>query len=810
MNKKNRKTKGFSHRLVALLLCCACLFSVTPISAIALGEEAAPAASVAEAQPEEAAELQVAEPEAEAEPEEPAQQEEPAEPEAAEAAEAEEAEAAEAAPAAETADTTPAESEAAEAEQQPAAEPETAAEVNVESQAVDADAAEETSAENEPVAEETEADNLYDRLMACTTYEEMQEILNGLTEEEQALLDNFTEEQNDALEAKVNELGGYAVDPLENRKYSIEQGGTQSVSIDYMSSSKFSYSCDQAVNIKASMNTNWLGRASGYTISVGSDVTPGTYTLTVKYNTWDGNEITDTVTITVTRSGNYLTVINKMTNADVVYFKIENNVITERLIPVTSDSPMEITLPSTSDAIVYFVKPKDGYLLTQFYREEGGTVDLYSVDTAAKDCNFQYFKNNTTTGDAILEAAKAAGYLGYFGFTGPSGSGYTGTFIEVAEAPQMSISAVATPNTDLKPGDNVTFTITVTPGDLSTGANYTVKDTTITSLTINGTPYTATKNADGTYSVDYVITEEDWVAKKATLDVTASLTYNYVVPVKDRNNLTGNIRTEATITSSATTDCAFATKKGVLYQLSYDAPAGVNPPLDASLADYIPAAPVDDAEYFEGRDVFVKDYDRTDVDDPVNKGTWTFTGWANGEQSNLQAQDKVTMVGGGLLFTGVWKFTEYPTYDLTIKKTVSGNMYDPQKKFKFTVVADKPMTWGDQSDTTFTFDLAKDGNQTITVPVGATVTVTENPEGYTHTVAAETSITEYEAINEENRKGISFTMPKDDTTVVFNNDKTVTIDTGVVLDTLPYVLILAVVAGGAVLMVKKRGKRDSD
>lgn len=55
-----------------------------------------------------------------------------------------------------------------------------------------------------------------------------------------------------------------------------------------------------------------------------------------------------------------------------------------------------------------------------------------------------------------------------------------------------------------------------------------------------------------------------------------------------------------------------------------------------------------------------------------------------------------------------------------------------------------------------------------------------------------------------------FTMPEEDGKLVINNDKTVTVDTGVLLDTLPYILILGVVAVGAVLLIKRRRKRDDD
>ena len=139
---------------------------------------------------------------------------------------------------------------------------------------------------------------------------------------------------------------------------------------------------------------------------------------------------------------------------------------------------------------------------------------------------------------------------------------------------------------------------------------------------------------------------------------------------------------------------------------------------------------------------------------------------------------------------------------MTVQKTVSGNMADVNKEFAFTV------TYG---STTTTFRLKKDGTNKIEdIPVGATVTVTENPDGYTYSFVSITDGVTKTDTTTDTTKGISFTMPAKDVTVVINNDKTVTIDTGILLDTLPYILILAVVAVGAVLVLKKRRDRDDD
>lgn len=135
---------------------------------------------------------------------------------------------------------------------------------------------------------------------------------------------------------------------------------------------------------------------------------------------------------------------------------------------------------------------------------------------------------------------------------------------------------------------------------------------------------------------------------------------------------------------------------------------------------------------------------------------------------------------------------------LTIRKTVSGNLYDANKEFAFTV------TYGEKTET---FNLKKDEVKTIAdVPVGAEVTVTEDPEGYQYSFVSITDgVTRTDIEN-----GVSFTMPSEDVTVVINNDKTVTVDTGISLETLPFILILGVVAAGAVLLIRKRRNRYDD
>ncbi len=202
---------------------------------------------------------------------------------------------------------------------------------------------------------------------------------------------------------------------------------------------------------------------------------------------------------------------------------------------------------------------------------------------------------------------------------------------------------------------------------------------------------------------------------------------------------------------------------------------------------------------------------------------YTFAGWyAEKECTNLLSENEqfkpekpTTGWAEGGTYTYYAKFIPSDKV-LTIKKTLSGNMYDASKTFTFTISSDLDMKWttasGEQTGKTITVSLGKDqstaeGEATvwdIKIPAGAAVTVTEDAGDYTQTITGQPEGAE------DVTGGISFTMPSADTTVIFDNEKDIVPDTGVVLDTLPYVMILALVAVGAVIFVRKRGRRVDD
>lgn len=261
---------------------------------------------------------------------------------------------------------------------------------------------------------------------------------------------------------------------------------------------------------------------------------------------------------------------------------------------------------------------------------------------------------------------------------------------------------------------------------------------------------------------------------------------------------------------------------------------GIGTPLNTDQTVYIKIVPKDNVTL----KYVVAEGDGT-VDPPDEsfnpvKGTWsgskasagsgyTFAGWYADKECTQKLSDieqyKPEKPEGGWTEGGTYiYYAKFIPSDkvLTIRKTLSGNMYDASKTFAFTISSDMDMKWttaeGEQKGTTITVSLGKDKSTTegkaavwdIRVPAGARVTVTENTDGYTQTISGKPDGAETV------EGGISFTMPSADTAITFDNKKEIAPDTGVVLDTIPYIVILALVAVGAVVFIRKRGRRIDD
>lgn len=161
----------------------------------------------------------------------------------------------------------------------------------------------------------------------------------------------------------------------------------------------------------------------------------------------------------------------------------------------------------------------------------------------------------------------------------------------------------------------------------------------------------------------------------------------------------------------------------------------------------------------------------------------------------------------------------FKTGSFTVAKNVTGNMANRNDEFEITVtltapegkVIGTPIEVGGQTvaasewvDGVYTTTLSlshADGKTAFNnIPVGVTVTVDENN--------AEDKMNGYEYVSGEVTEAMTIA---DDTAtdVVIVNDKSTTVETGISMDSLPYVLLLAVAfVGLAVIVSKKRMARD--
>ncbi|MCD8380102.1 MAG: DUF5979 domain-containing protein [Lachnospiraceae bacterium] len=157
----------------------------------------------------------------------------------------------------------------------------------------------------------------------------------------------------------------------------------------------------------------------------------------------------------------------------------------------------------------------------------------------------------------------------------------------------------------------------------------------------------------------------------------------------------------------------------------------------------------------------------------------------------------------------------YTANTLTVTKQVTGNLGDTTKEFSFTVTfenKDEATTWvnnitaTDSSSTTITCTEA-DGvySYTFTLKSGASATFTNIPSGISYTVTESDYSNDGYKTTYSNESG---TMSGSDITTTVTNDKDQTVDTGISLDSLPYILMLIVVAAGVVVMISRRRLND--
>lgn len=158
--------------------------------------------------------------------------------------------------------------------------------------------------------------------------------------------------------------------------------------------------------------------------------------------------------------------------------------------------------------------------------------------------------------------------------------------------------------------------------------------------------------------------------------------------------------------------------------------------------------------------------------------------------------------------------------NLTVTKTVTGKLGDTNKAFTFTITKDGKPVNNITEDNIEARDGAQwlnDGNGKFTLKDGASIIFKNLPSGEYKIVEDDYIGEKYETswqigtdgkVYEKNRTA-TVTIGTTEQTVHFTNHRTLEPDLGVLLDTLPYIVILAVVAGGvALLMLRKHRKED--
>lgn len=251
--------------------------------------------------------------------------------------------------------------------------------------------------------------------------------------------------------------------------------------------------------------------------------------------------------------------------------------------------------------------------------------------------------------------------------------------------------------------------------------------------------------------------------------------------------------------------------KPVQTKLTYNANFGETPPEKV-------------CELENNATVTILDYGNAELGLPPRPG-YEFLGWSedpNAKEATYKAGDQIVVdnTDNENILYAIWKQS---VTSVKVAKQVIGNFGDKTREFKFEITftdangkalrlvqTDKAPTYSITSDTTVGGEkltvLMKDkGEITLTnVPIGGTLVVTEiEASGYQ---------TSYKIGETESQEGnvARYIVPENGGTITFINHRNVSPDTGVFVDSLPYILIIACVAGVAALFLIRRRKKRED
>lgn len=219
----------------------------------------------------------------------------------------------------------------------------------------------------------------------------------------------------------------------------------------------------------------------------------------------------------------------------------------------------------------------------------------------------------------------------------------------------------------------------------------------------------------------------------------------------------------------------------------------------------------------------VKRVDQTEAVCPETKTTadgtvYTFKGWYTDENCTQKAD----FVNGTISADTTFYAKYVPaSANLTVTKTVTGKLGDTNKAFTFTITkADgTPVNITDANIAiTDNTKAVWQSNGQFTLKDGASITFKNLPSGEYKIVEDDYIGEKYETswqigtdgdVHKKNRTA-TVTIDTTEQTVHFTNHRTLEPDLGVLLDTLPYIVILAVVAGGGILLMLRKHRKEDD
>lgn len=252
---------------------------------------------------------------------------------------------------------------------------------------------------------------------------------------------------------------------------------------------------------------------------------------------------------------------------------------------------------------------------------------------------------------------------------------------------------------------------------------------------------------------------------------------------------------------------------------------------------------VDAATYETGKDINATTKKIPDTIQANDGVIWEFVGWypentdklIDGTYSSEKVKgwpytpNEAELADGTVHFYAVYK---PKTSNLTISKTVTGMLGDTSAKTSFsfelyvkseanvtavTYTTSKDSRQQSISNLTYSATSDKDGYSSYSFALshGSSITFNNLPDGTYFVVEDDYSGNKYKTSyvlddsDSVEKRDAEVEMQGNARTLSFTNKRDLLPDTGVLLDTLPYIVILAVVAGGvALLMLRKHRKED--